>query len=36
LNMALAWPIRFFFQWLFHPFQGPGFLFSYVIIFHRR
>jgi hypothetical protein len=24
-----------FFQWLFQPIQGPGLLFSYVIIFHR-
>jgi hypothetical protein len=26
----------FFFQWLFQPIQGPGLLFSSVIIFHRR
>jgi hypothetical protein len=25
-----------FFQWLFQPIQGPGLLFSSVIIFHRR
>jgi hypothetical protein len=26
----------FFFQWFFQPTQGPGLLFSSVIIFHRR
>jgi hypothetical protein len=26
----------FFFQWLFQSIQGPGLLFSSVIIFHRR
>jgi hypothetical protein len=27
----------FFLQWLFQPIQGgPGLLFSYVIVFHRR
>jgi hypothetical protein len=26
----------FFLQWLFEPIQGPGLLFSSVIIFHRR
>jgi hypothetical protein len=25
-----------FFRWLFQPIQGPGLLFSCVIIFHRR
>jgi hypothetical protein len=27
---------QFFFQLLFQPIQGPGLLFSSVIIFHRR
>jgi hypothetical protein len=26
----------FIFQWLFQPIEGPGLLFSSVIIFHRR
>jgi hypothetical protein len=25
-----------YFQWLFQPIQGPGLLFSSVIILHRR
>jgi hypothetical protein len=31
-------PLTFwnFLQWLFQPIQGPGLLFSSVIIFHRR
>jgi hypothetical protein len=28
--------LKIFFHWLFQPIQGPGLLFSSVIIFHRR
>jgi hypothetical protein len=34
MNVSVA--IYFYPQWLFLHIQGPGFLFSSVIIFHKR
>jgi hypothetical protein len=36
INIINNLHVNFFFKWLLQPIQGPGLLFSSVIIFHRR